>query len=114
MEYTTEVLDKAVIDFIGMSDDKDRDFSEAYLNKRPYYFKKHHNITVPTEIINHYFGQRPWRMEKALVDALKKYGANRLSRQVYKNGELWGSQQVWVLGTKRAEEIIKGEVNEAE
>ena len=96
MEYTKDVYDKAVQDFINM-DSGNRGFTEAYSKKEPYYYKRHKTLIVPSEIINRYFGCPLYRMSADIVEMLQNNGGKRACRQIYENGKQSISVQVWIF-----------------
>lgn len=96
MEYTKEVFDKAINDFIAM-DSGNRSFTEAYSKKEPFYYKRHKTLIVPSEIINRYFGCPLFRMNGKIIEMLKKNGGKRICRQTYVNGKQDFSVQCWVF-----------------
>lgn len=87
---------KALEDFKGM-DSGNRDFTEAWKKKEPYYYKRHNTLIVPSVVINRYFGCNLYRMSPEIVELLQKNGARRACRQVYENGQQLESVQVWVF-----------------
>ncbi len=89
-------FEKAVKDFIAM-DSGNRDFTEAWKKKEPFYYKRHKTLIVPSEVINRYFGCNLYRMSPEIVELLQKNGAKRACRQVYENGKQSISVQVWCI-----------------
>ena len=96
MEYIKENIDNVIQKFIERYDGS-KTFTEAYEKNVPFYFKRHKTLIVPSSMVNLEFGCSEFRMDTRLTEELKKYGARRCTRQLYKNGVSNTSVLCWVF-----------------
>ena len=72
-------------------------FKEAYDAHKPWLYRRHKTVIIPSEQINEAIGCPPFRMDSEVAEVLLEMGGKRRVQGVYADGKRVALASVWSL-----------------